>query len=154
MSKSLKGARGFSLIELMVVIVIAAVLSALAIPSYQSYIGKARAAEITSMIGPQLEAWSVYNQTGTALPATLSGANSPSPYITSITFSATASSAVVVVLSSAASAVNANIAGATLTFAATVGTGSTTWACTAAGQASPALTYPSPGPLQIAGTAC
>lgn len=46
-----KRARGFSLIELMIVVVIVGVLSAIAIPSFQDYIMKSRTTEATEFLG-------------------------------------------------------------------------------------------------------
>lgn len=55
--KCTKRASGFSLIELMVVIAIVAILSAVAIPSYRSYNAKARFTEATTLIGRQMDAF-------------------------------------------------------------------------------------------------
>jgi type IV pilus assembly protein PilA len=57
-------ASGFSLIELMVVIAIVALLAAVAVPSYKSYISRSNAAEVNSLIGAQLDAWAVAQDTG------------------------------------------------------------------------------------------
>jgi prepilin-type N-terminal cleavage/methylation domain-containing protein len=57
-------ASGFSLIELMVVIAIVALLAAVAVPSYKSYINRSNAAEVNSLIGAQLDAWAVAQDTG------------------------------------------------------------------------------------------
>lgn len=46
--QSLHGTRGFSLLELMIVVTIIGILAAIGIPSYQTYIQRARFAEIIS----------------------------------------------------------------------------------------------------------
>ncbi len=46
-----RGVQGFSLIELMIAVVIVGILSALAIPVFQSYVYKSRTAEATAFLG-------------------------------------------------------------------------------------------------------
>lgn len=57
--------KGFSLIELMVVIAIVALLTAVAIPSYQGYLQNSKVTEIFSLASEQMKQWQQqYNLNG------------------------------------------------------------------------------------------
>lgn len=77
--------KAFSLVELMVVIAIVALLAAVAIPSYKEYTNRAKMAEVTNVIGRQLDVWAEKHTLGkTEAPITLA---TPTSGITSITLS-------------------------------------------------------------------
>ncbi|HCE2111532.1 TPA: pilin [Vibrio parahaemolyticus] len=67
-----KKQQGFTLIELMIVVAIIGVLSAIAVPAYQNYVARSEAASglgsIKSLVTP---AELFYQENGTAAPATL-----------------------------------------------------------------------------------
>lgn len=72
-----RGRKGFTMIELMVVVVIVGVLAAIAIPLYGKYIKNARVTEATGRIGEVItasKAWAQENQNASGVPIWPSGA--------------------------------------------------------------------------------
>ena len=58
------GQKGFTLIELMIVVAIIGILAAIALPAYQDYTKKARFSEVTTAVGAVVTAIEVCVQTG------------------------------------------------------------------------------------------
>ncbi|WP_313221609.1 pilin [Pseudoxanthomonas mexicana] len=85
-----KNMQGFTLIELMIVIAILGILLAIAIPAYQDYLARARAAEGLNMAAPAKLAVSeatLASTNGTTLPADANAAGytpATSTYVSSI----------------------------------------------------------------------
>ena len=73
MSRWLKNRKsGFTMIELMVVVIIVAILSAIAVPLYTGYIKNSRKSEATARLGAVLTAAKSYNQENSGWPTTSS----------------------------------------------------------------------------------
>lgn len=123
--------KGFTLIELMIVVAIIGILAAVAIPAYQDYIARAQVAEGPTLLGglktPITEAISNEGMAaGCKIPTS---AVTSGKYVASITATpATTVSCALLATYGAAGEVNDNIAGKTMTHTYTAATGG--WACT------------------------
>lgn len=121
--------KGFSLIELMVVIAIVALLAAVAIPSYKDYSNRSKMTEVNNMISHQLDVWNEKNTLGLTSPITQTN---PNDYISSLELTFGADAAVTTVLN------NANLAflpaQVTVVYTPTISNNVVTWSCYYTGQ--------------------
>ena len=130
--------KGFTLIELMIVVAIIGILAAVAIPAYQDYTQRAQMSEALTMTAAAKTAIAEYAQNNGAYPATaafpqLGLDGTPALDGTYATANVTSGTGVITVTMKAAGTAGADIAGKTLTLTPPTLAGlkgTFKWACT------------------------
>ena len=127
--------RGFTLIELMIVVAIIGILAAIAIPQYQDYTIRARVSEAVNLASAAKSAVAEYFNTNQFMPTNNDSAGYSSPVtdiVSSISVAAAANSSqatITVTLSSNPKLGNAG--GGTLVLTGTGANDAVTWTCSA-----------------------
>ena len=87
--------KGFTLIELMIVVAIIGILAAVALPAYQDYTVRAKVSEVVLAASSGKTAVAEFAQVNSAMPLTASSpvVTQSSKYVSSVTYTSTASTA-------------------------------------------------------------
>ncbi len=127
MKRSLQ--KGFTLIELMIVVAIIGILAAVALPAYQDYTVRAKVSEVILAASSAKTSLSEYAQVNGQMPSDTSSVDTQSStYVSSVTYGRTSASVGVVTVT--ASAKESKISGKTVTLTGTLGsTGQVAWVC-------------------------
>ncbi len=128
-----KTERGFTLIELMIVVAIVGLLAVIAIPAYQSYLIRAQIAEGLNMVAPVKVAVVEFHNNNGAFPADNTAAALPPPPAYAARYVAEISVADDVVTILYGNQANVQINGQTITLTAFNNNGSVSWTCASGG---------------------
>ena len=126
--------KGFTLIELMIVVAIIGILAAVAIPQYQNYVARAQVAEALSLASGAKTAVAEYFNTNGTFPADNATAGLPDPtdfkghWVDSVTVSADSGKALITALFSSTEA-HSKLQGKSMVLTAVDNVGSIGFAC-------------------------
>ncbi|MGI2146356.1 pilin [Shewanella frigidimarina] len=127
----IKNAKGFTLIELMIVVAIIGILAAIALPAYQDYTGKAQASEAISIAAAAKTEIASFYQSEGAYPTATSTPKAADLAVTGTygSLAVTASTGVIVV-TMASTGVTKDLQGKKITLTPSIANGAFKWTCT------------------------
>ena len=131
--------KGFTLIELMIVVAIIGILAAVALPAYQDYTVRAKVSEVILAGSSGKTAVAEFAQVNGAMPTTGSSpvTTQASKYVASVAYTGAGAPSVGVITVTTSTA-DAKILTSTLDLTGTLtGTGQVTWVCTAGATGTP-----------------
>jgi type IV pilus assembly protein PilA len=119
--------KGFTLIELMIVVAIIGILAAVALPAYQDYTVRAKVSEVMLAASSAKTAVSEAAATNSGVPAVASVdiQSQNSKYVSGVVYSVSGTNALI----TATAQGDANIAGSTITMTGAYSLGQVVWTC-------------------------
>lgn len=119
--------KGFTLIELMIVVAIIGILAAVALPAYQDYTVRAKVSEIMLAASSAKTAISEAAATNSAIPAVTSVdvQSQSSKYVASVAYAVSAGQGII----TATAKGDSNIDGSTITMTGSYASGQVVWTC-------------------------